>query len=236
MRNQKADAFIRGTYGDEYKGAKIFKGCSVGCALESVSRLKGLTLNFGDHSQFEPLLGIPEWLARLNDKLFEGMSLENSKSWPVDFSDAIQDGANLESVKHKFMAVVLRHAVLSMDSVVFEKENWPDVVKALALSKDAVNSMIALHDAESKDEAAWAAARAAAGAAWAAARAAALGAEAAAGAAAWAAARAAALGAEAAAALGAALGAEAAAGAAKKNAYDFYADELLKILKKTTDN
>ena len=38
------------------------RGCFVGCTLDNY-----------DHSQFPVELGIPEWLAQLLDKIFEGL-------------------------------------------------------------------------------------------------------------------------------------------------------------------
>jgi hypothetical protein len=52
IAHQKADNLIRGT------GWNNGKGCAVGCTLESY-----------DHSQYPIELGIPEWLAKLEDTL-----------------------------------------------------------------------------------------------------------------------------------------------------------------------
>ena len=45
-------------------------GCAVGC-----------TLNKYNHACYQNELGLPEWLARLEDALFEGMSLKKSKTY-----------------------------------------------------------------------------------------------------------------------------------------------------------
>lgn len=95
IKHQKADDFIRGTYWNVDKG----KGCAVGCSLQSISKLKDLKFSFDDHSLYETHLGIPEWLARLEDTIFENISLERSKTWPVEFAKAIKVGANLEKAK-----------------------------------------------------------------------------------------------------------------------------------------
>ena len=52
----KADRLIQGT------GWKGGKGCAVGCTLEAY-----------DHSLYPIELGLPEWLARLEDRIFEGL-------------------------------------------------------------------------------------------------------------------------------------------------------------------
>ncbi|MDE2588758.1 MAG: hypothetical protein KGL95_03735, partial [Patescibacteria group bacterium] len=62
----EADELIRGTGWDGKRG------CAVGC-----------TLNRYDHACYQNELGLPEWLARLEDTLFEGMSKEKSKIFPL---------------------------------------------------------------------------------------------------------------------------------------------------------
>ena len=157
--HQQMDNFEKGTYGD----LESVNACSVGCALKSVSKLKNIRLSTNDHQEFENHLGVPEWLARLNDQLFEGVSLERSKMWPVEFSEAINEGADLDKVKTPFLCFVLRNTIESMDAVKYDIENNPDVTKAILGSKDAVNQMIdALESGdESKISAAWSAARSA---------------------------------------------------------------------------
>jgi hypothetical protein len=84
-KHQEMDNFIRGNY---WTGKK---GCAVGCSLKSISTVNDLNLRqFSDHALYETHLGIPEWLARLEDTLFEGMSEEKSRAWPVDFAVAIK--------------------------------------------------------------------------------------------------------------------------------------------------
>ncbi len=184
--HRKADELIQG---DGWTGTK---GCAVGC-----------TLNAYDHSRYPIELGIPEWLARVEDKIFEGLSPTEAKKWPEAFLKAIKPGANLERAKGPFLIFVLKSALKQ-----FDHKQFPNV-------KKAVDGSIALWKRkdigsaewnEAAEAEAWAA-RAAAGAAWAAA--------AAAGAEAWAAAA-------------EAAGAE--AWAAEAAAYKKFARELLKIL------
>ena len=229
IMHQKADHLIHGN------GwlPDLQKGCAVGCTLEAY-----------DHSRYPVELGIPEWLARVEDTLFEGMSLDKSKTWPEKFLKAIPVGVDLEKIKVKFLIVVLEDSLVSMKRVKFDKKANPQVVAALKGSKIAVELMIKAHksgDAEKINAAADAAdaagsaadaadaagsaarsarsaaayaARSAADAAGNAAYAAAFAADAAGSAAAW-----------------AAGSAAYAAGNAADAAFDNYADELLKILK-----
>lgn len=162
-RHQKADLFLKGTY------SAGEKGCAVGCSLKSIAIIKGIKLDPSDHKEYETHLGIPEWLARVEDTIFEGLPLERSKSWPVEFATAIKEGSNLEKIKGPFLIMVLKS---TLDT--FDHEEHPDVKAAIDGSielwqRDDIGSE-EWHKAAAE---AWAAADAAARAAAAAARAAA---------------------------------------------------------------
>jgi hypothetical protein len=108
-KHQLADNIRRGLY------FKDGKGCAVGCSLESVSRLKGLDLEyFEDHSQYEEYFGLPEFFAHLTDKLFEGMSLEKSKSFPIDVIEAVKVGSNVSQIETKFKIIVLNRNLITL--------------------------------------------------------------------------------------------------------------------------
>lgn len=104
--HQEADSFMKGKYESMFDGK--FKGCAVGCSLESISRLKGLPLVFSDHSRYEDLMGVPTWLVRVEDTIFEGLPLERSKQWPLEFTEAINVGADLNKIKAPFLVFILR--------------------------------------------------------------------------------------------------------------------------------
>ena len=93
-----ADDLVRGATGRDGKG------CAVWCTLDAY-----------DHSRYPVELGIPEWLAKVEDTLFEGMSVEKSKTWPRDFLNAIELGVDLERAKAPFLLVVLRSTLRNFD-------------------------------------------------------------------------------------------------------------------------
>lgn len=208
-----ADNLIRGT------GWKDGKGCAIGCTLENY-----------DHKQYEIELGIPEWLARVKDKLHEGMSVKKSKKdrWPQLFLESILPGVSEKrferEVKGPFLIIVLKSALSS-----FDHKKFPDVVKAIYGSialwkRQDIGSKEWLSAARDANDAAYAAARAAR-AAHAAAYAAADAARSAACSAAYTA-----RGAAYAAAYAATYAADA-ADVAYADKYDYFADELIKLLK-----
>ena len=79
------DEIIHGRYWENGKG------CAVGC-----------TIHGSDHSAYERELGIPRILARLEDRIFEGMRNGDSKEFPLRFLSAIEPGADLSLVWYQF--------------------------------------------------------------------------------------------------------------------------------------
>ena len=173
--HQAADNFLKGTYDDGDQA------CSVGCALKSVAKLKGISLEFNEHKEFENHLGIPEWMARLNDAIFEGVSLERSKLWPVEFAEAINDGSDLDKVKTPFLIFILKNSLASIRNAKYDQDKFSDVKNAIDQTESAVIEMIRCHEngldltaaksaAESAKSAAksaaWSAAESAESAAW----------------------------------------------------------------------
>lgn len=104
-KHAELDHLIRGT------GWTGEKGCAVGCTLEAYN-----------HKAYETELGIPEWLAHLEDAMFERMSEAKSRTWPEVFLQAIPVGADLEPVIVKFVTMVLDRALLR-----FDHAKYPDV-------------------------------------------------------------------------------------------------------------
>jgi len=105
-KHEQADAIIKGSYGSKGENG-IFKGCAVGCSIESYNKLKGLGLSTTDHSVYESEFGIPRVLAHLEDGFFEGMSETDGKTWPRQFIEAVPVGADLSLVWPKFAVWML---------------------------------------------------------------------------------------------------------------------------------
>src|SRR5689334_20093389 len=122
-KHQKADAFLKGTY--QQGNGKSFRGCAVGCGINSINRLKRKKLSHNSHEELSKHLGIPYWLARVEDTLFEGVSVERSKTWPVEFAEALQTGKNYDGILKPFLAVIIKSTFQDYDPV-----KYPDVFKA----------------------------------------------------------------------------------------------------------
>ena len=90
----EADEIVHGSYWQNGKG------CAVGCTIHS-----------SEHNRYEKELGIPEWLAQLEDTLFEKLPNGEAKDFPAAFLAAIAVGANLEPVRWRFSAFLLRENI-----------------------------------------------------------------------------------------------------------------------------
>ncbi len=109
MKNhQKKDQFIKGAY--EKLNSK-FKGCAIGCTIDSVNKIFGRSYKTSEHKVFEEALGIPEWLARLQDSFFENLPVGDNSQFAVDFLSAVPTGVNLEPVKWKFCSFILKEGI-----------------------------------------------------------------------------------------------------------------------------
>lgn len=98
VAHHKADEIVKGRYWEEGKG------CAVGCTVHS-----------DQHGAYETELGIPTWLAKLEDRLFEGVSNKYAVTFPEKFLKAIKPGANLDSIKNEFLYFVVNGTLKHFD-------------------------------------------------------------------------------------------------------------------------
>ena len=222
-KHQDQDSLIKGTYGIENGN---FKGCAVGCAIQTLNAKLGKKIDYGSHSGYSKELDIPEWLVRLEDYFFEGLPKKESIEFPAKFLEAIPIGKDLEPIRFEFLIFILGEMKQLVLSLKIEEKLKKQVLMAInqscKVNKVALNNKVFNKAPMAARAAAWDSARAAAraaedsaGAAWSAARAAARAAEDSA----WAAR----------AAWSAAWAAEAAAGDA---AYIRYSEKLLELLRR----
>lgn len=89
-----ADEIIQGRYWERGKG------CLVGCAIHDDPPE-------GRHAAFPRVFGIPEILARLADRIFEGLTPAEAKALPVAFFEAIPRGADLAVAWPRFAVALM---------------------------------------------------------------------------------------------------------------------------------
>jgi hypothetical protein len=117
-----ADEIIKGFYWENGKG------CAIGCTIHS-----------SNHKDYETELGIPEWLAWVEDKIFEGLAKALAKQWPERFLFSIPVGVDLDLIKVPFLIFVLES---TLDN--FDRERFPGV-------KQAIDDVIALYKTNETD-------------------------------------------------------------------------------------
>ncbi len=133
----KADEIIKGKYWENGRG------CAVGC-----------TIHGSDHAAYETELGIPEWLARLEDTIFEQLPNGEAKAFPEAFLSAIPIGVDLRPIRHRFCAYLMQE---NLDRV--EKLGIADALKLEVTG--AIRRVMELHVASITDPAAESAAESA---------------------------------------------------------------------------
>lgn len=106
--HRTADHFIANNYFD----ARTGKGCGIGCGIETINRLLGLSLKYDSHTDLANALGWPVWLCRMEDRIFEGLPPLERSAWPVDLATAVPEGVDLEPALNQILARMLREVVL----------------------------------------------------------------------------------------------------------------------------
>ena len=154
----QADELIQGQYW------KNGKGCAVGC-----------TIHGNNHAAYETELGLPEWLARLEDTLFEGLTNADAKQFAVDFLEAIPVGVALDRVKRQFHVFLLQENLDRVQSLPLPPDLKQQILAAiqqvLTLHEQSLASGVPVtesvwRDAESAVWRAWRAAENAENAVW----------------------------------------------------------------------
>lgn len=116
------------------------KGCAIGCTLEAY-----------DHSLFRTKLGLPMWLARLIDNIFEGLRKERAEQFAEDVLEAIPVGVCVEHVKHE---IAIKRLTALLDTLEGNLEEYA------IMARVAIRKVIKWHknpteDATSAKQAAW---------------------------------------------------------------------------------
>ena len=166
--HRRLEQIVQGQY---WSGNGTGKGCAVGCLTHDSE---------GGHDLYPKKWGIPEELAHLEDRIFEGLPIEKAKDWPVRFMNSITPGADLGLVGTKFRLWLLIDPVHGVRKNAGKGDPW-GVAKAIDMCAEVLHARIEGREpawsAESAESAAWSAARSAKSAAWSAAKSAAKGAE-----------------------------------------------------------
>jgi hypothetical protein len=101
-RHKELDNLMQGDY---WNGEK---GCAVTCSMFTPEEFKTGNVDKKDiHGRYVTQIGVPRIIAYLEDQIFEGLPVAESKDWPLNFMQAIPVGVDLENVWRKFMIWLL---------------------------------------------------------------------------------------------------------------------------------
>ena len=140
IKHRKADELIKGTYGQGGNGT--FKGCAVGCAIETINNQLGKSYDNSDHSVLGEESLYPEWLAHLQDTIFEGLEESLSQTWPERFSKAIPVGVkftDLDKVKYQFCIYLLKENIKTVKSLDISDSLRTEVI-------DSIRQVVKVHE------------------------------------------------------------------------------------------
>ena len=94
--NREADRLIQGEYWNDGKG------CAVGCTLHDYRPGEE-----ADHTLYEPLFGWSQRLARLEDRIFEGLPAKQAIGWPERLTRAVAVGCDTDRAVDHWMLWLL---------------------------------------------------------------------------------------------------------------------------------
>lgn len=135
-----ADMLLSGTYG-EISGSH-FRGCSVGCFAHDIAPKAGGNL----HLTVAEARGLPEWLVRLQDSMFEGLPDEERATFHVELARRIPVGVDLEPVKH-WIAISRIDRMLATQRTALEASHPHGVHEAIQQVVAALEVGRRLHEA-----------------------------------------------------------------------------------------
>ena len=109
LEHAEADEIIQGTSWENGKG------CFIGCSF-----------NKYQHNLFESEIGAPLWLAKLADRIFEGLSKSDAQWFAREFYSKMPVGKDLDKIKNPFLIFVVES---TLDK--FDHNQYPKVKKAI---------------------------------------------------------------------------------------------------------
>ena len=167
--HQRADRYLQGTYEKDTEDG--WKGCAVGCAIKTLNDKLGKDYAHNNHAALEQELGIPEWLWRLEDNIFEHLPKDKAMQWPVRFIEALPVGKTKEEmdrVKWQFQMSLLKENIERVSRLDIDEKLKTQVL-------DAIRAVLVVHenalitgvwDDYAAESAAWSAEGAARNAVW----------------------------------------------------------------------
>jgi hypothetical protein len=131
-----ADEIVKGKYWENGKG------CAVGC-----------TIHGNNHFAYETELGIPIMIARLQDRIFEGLPNKLSKEFPLNFITAVPVGVDLSRVGWKFLHWLISTQIPQNKITIQVCQVLENPMNGLAIDENQADDAFAIADAAADDAA-----------------------------------------------------------------------------------
>lgn len=111
--HERHEAIAQRTYGSPRHGEPgevVWERCAVGCSVHDLATTPQKDLEGGDlHHLYPDLLGVPVWLAYVEDYIFEALAWPDpAEGWPRRFADAIPVGGSFDGLADRLAADRLR--------------------------------------------------------------------------------------------------------------------------------
>lgn len=93
--HQRLDRFVQGNWLQDEKVNGLFRGCFFGCAMQTSDDPIG---------SFCEKYGLEPWVGHLAEAIFEGLSVEDAKQWPVQLLEQLiklPEDFDYEKAKHQ---------------------------------------------------------------------------------------------------------------------------------------
>lgn len=158
--HRDADRFIQGKWIDEGKDEKgMHRGCFYGCLMQSDNDVL---------TSASQVLGLPEWIVRVSEKIFEGLPKEKAVEFPVKLFEAMPTTINTEQVWKDWNYTILMDKKRGQYKYCGSNKECKKVVKQCAdlFKQEEIDESAAESAARSAAESARLAAESAESAAW----------------------------------------------------------------------
>ena len=131
--HRDADMLLVGTW--EQGSGERFRGCSLACLIHSLNGLPNVETpaEFNDFAGAAEATGWPEWLHRIQEGVFEGLSNTHASApadWHVALVEAVSVGEDLSRLKYALQAWMLADDG-ETGQVVFDRAQFPEVAAAV---------------------------------------------------------------------------------------------------------
>ena len=105
----------------------------------------GCTLEHNDSKRYPIELGLPVWLARLEEEIFNNLPVDKAKQWPLNFLKAIPIGVDVDAARHLIDIRRLDRLISIQEKLLSKNEGA--VKSAIVATISAIKIIKSCHDA-----------------------------------------------------------------------------------------